>query len=251
MAYSAFIVDDESLARANLVAALSAMQDWKVIAEYERADGVMDNARALKPDVIFLDINMPGQDGVSLAGELLALQPAPLIIFVTAYDDRAVQAFEINALDYLLKPFDDDRLHAALERAAESMNLRDQYDARIRSVEEIRRQDRPLQRIIVRSVRKLQIVEVNEIICACSAGNYVELNLEGQTVLHRTPISTLVKLLDSGTFMRVHRTALINLSRVRELKTDSGGKMHALLDGEYSVPVSDNYRDALVRRITV
>ncbi len=250
MAYTALIVDDESLARANLVAALSGVHDWNVVGEFERGEGVVENARTLKPDVVFLDINMPGQDGVSLAGDLLTLAHPPLIIFVTAYDDRAVQAFELNALDYLLKPFDDDRLHAALERAVESMTLREQYSERIRSVVELRHTDGPLRKIVVRSVRKLQIVEVPEIICARSAGNYVELNLDTQTVLHRMPISTLAKLLDPDRFMRVHRTAIVNLQRVRELKTDSAGKMHALLDGDYTVLVSDSYRDALVARIT-
>ena len=242
------IVDDEEPGRINLRLALAAHRLWEIAGEC--ADTAQ--ARAFlaqdKVDVVFLDIRMPRESGLALAHEL-AQQPAPpLIIFVTAYDTHAVEAFRVHALDYLLKPLDDTDLAKALARA-EALIAQRQLVAHTGALRDwsASRQRAPgqapvyLRQLNVRSVGRIDFVQLDEVMWIEAAGNYVELHLAQRCVLHRVAISALERHLDPASFMRVHRGALVRIDQVAALRTGTDGAPTLTLRCGSVVPVSERY----------
>ncbi len=214
----ALIVDDEALARANLRHALAAAPHWTVAAE---CGSVAEARRALEsspPDVVFLDVQMPVEDGLVLARALAAGDEPPIIVFVTAFESFAIDAFEVHALDYLLKPFDDERFAQALARAEALLQLRERasYAGALRDYlaeqpAEGAASAAPsyLTRLCIRSVGKIESVAVDDVRWIHGAGNYVELHLAGRMVLHRITLTQLERRLDPAVFMRVHRSTMV------------------------------------------
>jgi two-component system, LytTR family, response regulator len=243
------IVDDEAPSRANLRLALAAHPDWRLVAE---CDGVAAARAALAVqdvDVIFLDIQMPAESGLVLAREISGLREPPLIVFVTAYSEHAVDAFEVHALDYLLKPLSDARLAQTVERIGAMLGqrqresygeaLRDYVDAGDRRIVE------RLERINVRSVGRIEQIRVDDILWIESAGNYVELHLAGRTVLHRITLNRLEALLAPEDFLRVHRSAIVRRSQIARLETIGDGSYRLTLRCAAAVAVSERYLYAL------
>ena len=247
----ALIVDDEAPARSNLRRALQAHPRWSVVAEADSASSARARLQNMAVDALFLDIQMPGESGLSLARSLLAdsATVAPLVIFVTAYDRFAIDAFEVHALDYLLKPVDDERLAQTLERAAMLRGLqsarpwRDAVTDAVSAMEDAREQRpaAPLTRLCVRSVGSVETVAVDAVRWIRSAGNYVELHLAERCVLHRVALSRLEEHLDADCFLRVHRTALVRRNLVRGLRSLGEGSYQLWLDGGDRVPVSERH----------
>ncbi|WP_332876110.1 LytR/AlgR family response regulator transcription factor [Massilia sp. S19_KUP03_FR1] len=249
------IVDDEEPGRINLRFALAAHPSWSIAGEC--ADAAQARAfLAIHPvDLLFLDIRMPRESGLELAHEL-AHQPAPpLIIFVTAYDTHAVEAFRVHALDYLLKPLDDADLARALVRAdalmaqrqlaAPACALRDWSALRQRAPGQV---PAYLRQFNVRSVGRIDFIELADVAWIEAAGNYVELHLAQRNVLHRVPIGTLERHLDPALFVRVHRSALVRLGQVVTLRTSPDGASALTLRCGSVVPVSERHL-AKVRRL--
>ena len=243
------IVDDEAPSRANLRLALAAHPDWLLVAECDGAAAARAALVAQDVDVIFLDIQMPVESGLVLAREVSRLHEPPLIVFATAYSEHAVDAFEVHALDYLLKPVNDARLAQTVERIGAMLGqrqreaygaaLRDYVDADARETVE-----RP-ERINVRSVGRIEQVRVDDILWVESAGNYVELHLDGRTVLHRITLNRLEALLASGDFLRVHRSAIVRRSQIARLETVGDGSYRLTLRCGATVAVSERYLTAL------
>jgi DNA-binding LytR/AlgR family response regulator len=240
------IVDDEEPGRINLRFALGAHPSWQIAAE------CADTARARAflatqtVDVIFLDIRMPRESGLELAHDL-ALQVAPtLVIFVTAYDTHAVEAFRVHALDYLLKPLDDAELAQALMRADALITQR-QLAAHTGALRDwsasSRARDTPiyLHQLNVRSVGRLDLVRLEDVQWIEAAGNYVELHLAQRRVLHRVAIGTLERHLDPAVFVRVHRSALVRIDQVEALRTGADGASILTLRCGAAVPVSERH----------
>ena len=248
---SALIVDDEQPSRENLRLALRDHPDWHI------ADlcASVDQARmALRQnvgiDVVFLDVQMPDESGIVLARELSALYAPPVVVFVTAYQHYAVQAFEFHAIDYLLKPFDDERLALALDRVRELLDLRrrgDFYGEALRryladSSQPVADAQRPfVDRLCVRSVGHIAMIEVAELDWMLSSGNYVELHVGDRMVLHRSTLAQLDERLDPTQFLRVHRRAIVRRSLCRSLRVIGDGSYQLTLDNGASVPVSERY----------
>ena len=244
------IVDDEALARSNLQLALAELPHWQVCG---MAAGAAE-ARVLMvqrpPDLVLLDIQMPRQHGLSFAAELAALPLPPLVIFVTAHDEHALAAFEVHALDYLLKPVDDGRLAQALARAEGLIQQRQQAlqaeglsaFVRERAAEAQQAGPPALKQLVVRSVGALERVAVQDLTRLCAAGNYVELYLrDGRRLLHRAALSALEARLPAGEFLRVHRSVLVRPGQIAGLSVEGDGVYSArLLDGS-SLPVSERY----------
>jgi two-component system LytT family response regulator len=240
------IVDDEAPGRANLRLALRAHPGWVGVAE---CDGTASARAALAGgdiDVVFLDIQMPAESGLVLARDLSRLPEPPLIIFVTAYSEHAIDAFEVHALDYLLKPLNDARLANAVERTAELLRhrqraaggaaLRDYLDGG------------PAQRVThlnVRSVGRIEQVRASDILWVESAGNYVELHLASRKLLHRITLNRLEALLDPDEFLRVHRGAIVRRDQIASLATTGDGTYRLTLRCGSVVPVSERYQGAL------
>lgn len=249
----ALLVDDEKLARANLRHALSEVPGWQVVAECGSAAAARAALSVMAVDVVFLDVQMPEETGLSLARKLVAEDSAPVIVFVTAYDQYAIEAFEVHALDYLQKPFDDARLAQTLHRAQELVSLRQSPPWReaiadaMNSVDEARQSkpSSPLTRVCVRSVGKVETVAIEAVRWIASAGNYVELHLGQRSVLHRVPLSQLEKRLDPEVFMRVHRTAIVRKSLISGVRVTGDGTYSAMLAADEQVPVSERYVGAV------
>jgi two-component system LytT family response regulator len=243
------IVDDEAPSRANLRLALGCHPDWQLLAECDGAPAARAALAAYDVDVIFLDIQMPAESGLVLAREISRLREPPLIVFATAYSEHAVDAFEVHALDYLLKPLNDARLAQTVERIAAMLGQRQReaYGAALRDYvdagagQAVER----LERINVRSVGRIEQIRVDDILWVESAGNYVELHLEGRTVLHRITLNRLEALLAPGDFLRVHRSAIVRRSEIARLETVGDGSYRLTLRCGAAVAVSERYLAAL------
>jgi two-component system LytT family response regulator len=246
------LVDDEPLARANLRLALGATTSWQIVAECDSSAAARRVLAEESVDVILLDIRMPRESGVALARWIVDRDRPPLIVFVTAFHGYAIEAFELHALDYLLKPVEDARLAQTVERVESVLAHRAQgsYALAVRGCLDDTPEERPglrpfLTRFSVRSVGRIDSVQVSDVQWISSAGNYVRLGLPGRTVLHRVTLKQLEGRLDPEQFLRVHRTAIVRLDRLRELMVTGDGTYTLTLVGGMQLPVSERYVDAV------
>lgn len=224
------LVDDEPLARQRLQQMLADHADIAIVGEAEDVEQAREMVREHRPDLILLDIRMPGANGFALV-EDLHLTPMPYVIFVTAHAEHAVEAFDAEAVDYLLKPFDEERLARALERARAAIARR--------------RGSRHVERFAVTVGRLTRYVAARDVDWIEGDGNYAKLHVGKGTHLVRTTLSALEQELDPSKFARVHRSAIVSLDRVRELRSLGGGEYRVLLTDGTQVPMSQRYRHRL------
>ena len=241
MSITALIVDDEAPARTALRLSLRGHPDWQVAAECADVASA-ERALDLQPiDVVFLDIQMPRASGLTLARRLTGLAQPPLVIFVTAYDTHAIEAFELHALDYVLKPFDDARLAAALARATQMLTLRQ----RATYAESLRRyaaaEPAYWEQVAVRSVGMIETIALADVNWIEGAGNYVQLHLAGRCVLHRVPMQRLEQHLDPAQFLRVHRSAIVRIDQAQRLLTADDRQAQLALRCGDQVAVSERH----------
>jgi len=259
----ALVVDDEQHARANVRALLDAEPRWRVIGECEDAAALRDAVTAETPDVVFLDIRIPGGHGIALARMLHELDPRPLVVFTTAFESYAVSAFEVQAIDYLLKPFDDQRFQVALRRAEQALAAApaflEQHGARGEVVGEPATglgdaagasgprstTERYATRLVIRSIGRVQLVEVAQIDWLEASGNYVEIHAGPQSFLHRERLRVLEGQLDPAQFVRIHRSTIVQRSAVKELRPLPGGDYSVILWSGAPLRMSRTYRAAL------
>ncbi len=233
----AFIVDDEPSARDRLRDLLLAQRDVEIAGESEDVAGALAAIRQQPPDVVFLDVQLPGADGFGLIDEVGA-RAMPAVVFVTAYEEHALRAFEVDAVDYLLKPFDEDRFAAALARVREEIEVR-----RLRHVGERRK---PLDRLPLRSAGRVTFLRVADIESVDAAHNYVRIHtIDGQSHVVRGAISDFEARLDGDRFVRIHRSTIVNVDRVRELELTTHGNYVAILASGRRLTVSRSFRDRL------
>jgi two-component system LytT family response regulator len=240
------IVDDEAPGRRNLRLALAGHAGWELAGECDGTAAARTMLADAAIDVVFLDVHMPAESGLVLARELSGLAAPPLIVFVTAYSAHAVDAFEVHALDYLLKPVDDARLAQAVTRSSAMLEQRQRpaFGAALRAYMD----PAPgpfVQRISVRSVGRIDQVNVADILWIEAAGNYVELRLAGRAVLHRVTLNRLETLLDPAVFLRVHRGAIVRRDQIATLASTGDGTYRLALRCGGSVAVSERYVAAL------
>jgi two-component system LytT family response regulator len=246
MAVRYLIVDDEAPGRDNLRLALAAHPGWLLAGECDSAAAARASLESDEVDVIFLDIHMPAESGLALARDLCRLREPPLIIFVTAYSVHAIDAFEVHALDYLLKPLDDARLAQAVERAEALLRhrQREAYGAALRSYIDAG-DAQYITHINVRSVGRIEQIRVSDVLWLAAAGNYVELHLAARTVLHRITLNRLETLLDPGEYVRVHRGAIVRRDQVACLESAGDGNYRLTLRCGGEVAVSERYVNQL------
>lgn len=246
----ALVVDDEPLVRRDLVRLLGAQPGVRVAGEAAHGLEALARIEALAPDVVFLDIQMPELDGL---GVVAALDPAtaPLIVFVTAYDRYALQAFEAHAVDYLLKPFDAERLARTVGRVRER-----RAGARALDLERVTTAllaprgggVRYLDRLAARGVRDTVVVPLDEVRWIEAADNYVRLHAASGTHLSRRTMRDLERLLDPAAFARIHRSTIVRLSAVRGLRPFGDGDWEVLLHDGTRLTLTRNYRAAFESR---
>lgn len=251
MTIRTLIVDDEPLAREKIRTLLDTDVEVEIVGEC--GDGRSAAAAIIEsdPDLVFLDVQMPEMDGFA-ALEAVGGRSTAVIVFVTAYDEYAVKAFDVHALDYLLKPFDRGRFLSALERAKKRVRAdRDSgLNERIESLlEEVRAggEDRWLEHLVVRSRGRIFFVRTDEIDRVTAAGNYVELYVGGESHLIRGTMKGLERRLDPSRFARVHRSHIVNIRRIREIHPWFNGDYRIVLEAGDEITTGAAYRNTLRR----
>lgn len=250
----ALIAEDEPLLAAHLQKELTLAWPELVIGATV-ADGASAAAQALalRPDVCFLDIRMPGSTGLE-AAQVMAedwpdAAPFPLLVFVTAYDQYALEAFDVHAVDYLLKPFDETRFAKALARARSAVQAQRSGEVSDRLLALLRGlRAAPAgrtERLVVKSAGRLFFLRTEEIDWIESSGNYVCLHVGTETHLLRETMSSLEARLDPASFIRIHRTAIVNVDRIKELQPLFHGEYEVVLRGGARLTLSRSYRDRL------
>lgn len=244
------IVDDEPPARAHINNLLARMDDIDVIGMADNGNEAVAAIRRLKPDLVFLDIQMPGMNGLDVVTELGAAN-MPATVFVTAYDQHALKAFELAAVDYLLKPFDDERFAQAVARVRKNYELKQSglLAQRIRTAFESMGMEMPeasaiehgqeyLARIAVESRGQVRVVPVEQIDYITASGVYAELHVGDKTYVVRERMQTLDERLDPHQFFRVHRSIIVQLNRIDVLLRQAGGDYTLRLKSGAQMPVS-------------
>jgi two-component system, LytTR family, response regulator len=243
----AMIVDDEPLARERIRDMLEIDPEIKVIRECSSGQETIEAIGQDSPDLIFLDVEMPGKDGFA-ALEEIEPERIPAIVFVTAYDQYAVRAFEVHALDYLLKPFDQERFEKALRRA--KTHIRNEKSENITerilsALEEIKSRPVHLERLVIKMNGHVFFVKTEDIDWLEAEGNYVRLHAGKESYLLRDTISALESQLDPKQFVRVHRSAIVNIDRIQELQPWFHGEYRIILREGVQLTLSRSYREKL------
>jgi two-component system LytT family response regulator len=250
------VVDDEPVARARVLSLLRDESDIEIVGECSTAPQAVSVIEATSPDLVFLDVQMPQMDGFELARTLGDDMPA--VVFVTAYDEYALAAFEIHALDYLLKPFSAERFKSALTHARQHIAKRQQaasarqLPARVPETpamqdaqgEHIRRD-----RLVIKSSGRIYFVRIHDIDWCEASGNYVRLHIGQQTHLVRGTMSHLESQLDPAQFVRIHRSAIVNVERIQELRSSFNGEYLITLTDRTRLTLSRGYREGLQARL--
>ena len=258
----ALVVDDESLARRGLLIRLQGTQDVEVVGEAANGRAALEAIRRLQPDVVFLDIEMPGMTGLDVVSQL-PTETMPLVVFVTAYDRYAVGAFEARAVDYVLKPIDEERFAEALANVRQQLDQRKaagQRDRLVQLMADLRGSSdwpddladlQPAEAtavgvapaLAVRQGRDIVRVPLAEIDWIDAAGDYMCVHAAGETHILRGTMKSLEDALDPAIFQRVHRSTIVNLTRIERLRPHINGEFFLILSGGHEIKLSRTFRE--------
>ena len=237
------IVDDEPPARELISTLLRSEPDVEVIGECGNGSEAVAAIRQHSPDLVFLDVQMPGLDGFGLL-EALDHRRLPLIVFVTAYDQHAVRAFEVHALDYLLKPFEYQRLHESVQRAREYVNSSKVYQDRLLGLlEDLHAKSESWERLVIREAGRVVFLKLDEIDWIEAEGNYLRLHVGKASYLLRETMGTAEARLAPKKFLRLSRSTLVNLERVKEWQPLFHGDSVVILHDGTRLTLSRGYRE--------
>jgi two-component system LytT family response regulator len=244
-------VDDEPIARERILSLLQQESDVEVIGQC--ADGVqaVSAIQQQSPDLVFLDVQMPGCDGFGVIQNIGA-ERMPTVVFVTAYDEYALRAFEVHALDYLLKPFGKDRFQETLKHARESLERRRAGDLGRRLlalVHDLKPEQQRLDRLVVKSGGRVFFLRTEEIDWIEAAGNYVRLHLGEENHLFRETMNGMESRLDTRRFVRIHRSRIVNTERIKELQPWFNGEYVVILRNGTRLTLSRGYREKLQEQL--
>ena len=234
------VADDEPIARARMLALLRDEPDIELIGECDTGTEALSAIERTSPDLVFLDIQMPQIDGLTLARTLGRTMPA--VVFVTAYDEYALGAFEVHALDYLLKPYSAERFKSALMHARQHLNARRTAGGQPSTFE---RRDR----LVIKSSGRICFIRTRDIDWCEAAGNYVRLHVGAHTHLVRGTMAHIESQLDPAQFVRIHRSTIVNVDRIHELHSSFGGEYVVLLHDKTRLTLSRGYREGLQARL--
>jgi two-component system LytT family response regulator len=243
------IVDDERIARRGIRQLLQTERDIEIIGECANGLEAVEAIERERPHLIFLDVQMPRMDGFGVV-EAVGAENLPAVVFITAYDEHAIRAFEVSALDYLLKPLDPERFQKTLTRARlqlyslKTKQLDHKLSALLRSVEELKatgaREANALERVVIKEQGRISFLSVDEIDWLCAHGNYVQLHAGRETHLLRETVDGMEGKLSSNKFVRLRRSTIVRTERIKE--------MQSLFNGEYVVILKDGTRLQSSRR---
>ena len=245
------IIDDETLARERVKHMLKEYDDISIVGECTHGLEAYNFLQTYSPDLIFLDIQMPEMTGLELV-ELLGVQNLPAIIFVTAYDQHAIKAFEYCAVDYLLKPFEKKRFAQAITQAKIRLQTKNNSDEK-HNLKELIESTKPeiVERIFIKDSGFIKIVEISAIDYIESSGNYVTIHSQKKSYLHRQTMKKMEESLDSRKFVRVHRSYIVHISKIKSLTALSGGDYTIHLKDNSTVTLSRRYKENLEKYYTL
>ncbi len=264
----AILVDDEPLALRGLKMRLAEFQEIDIVGECANGREAVKEIRAQTPDVVFLDIQMPGLDGFGVVRALIGA-PAPLFVFVTAYDKFAIDAFETNALDYIVKPVEEERLKDAIHRIRAALRSKTAVTRESKLVEllaslsederdrikeliadpEWTDKDRYSERLSFKDGSKVVVLDADEIEWIDAAGDYMCIHVGGKTHIIRETMKALTQRLDPSRFQRIHRSAIVNIIKLKELHPHSNGEYFLILDNGQELKLSRSYKDVVARSL--
>jgi two-component system LytT family response regulator len=238
------IVDDEPLARDRIREMLKNDRDVRIVAEARNGSEAIEAITSHQPDIVFLDVQMPDRDGFEVLKALPA-KSMPLVIFVTAFDQHAIRAFDVHAIDYLLKPFDRKRFARALARAKAQLRRTNEPDTEriLKLLEELKEEAGYVERFSIRNGETVLFVRADDIDSIEAEGNYVRLNLADASHLLRDTLSSVESQIDPRTFVRIHRRTIVNMNRVKELQIWARGESRVVLHGGATYTLSRGYRE--------
>lgn len=244
------VADDQPMARERLVSLLSAEPGVEVTATASSGPETVEVIRQSSPDLVFLDLQMPGMDGFKVI-EAIGVDRMPPTVFVTAYDEYAVRAFEVQAIDYLLKPFGRQRFQSALARARRHLE-RDRQGELAQRLSELLRTGRSesTERLLVKAGGRVSFVDIDSIDWVEAEGNYVRIHAGSQVHLMRETMNGLIARIGERQFFRIHRSRIVNIARVKELIIAGGGDYQVLLWDGTRLGLSRLYRDALQSQLS-
>ncbi len=245
------VVDDEPLARERLTSLLFNEADIDIVGQCRDGEEAVASIMNLSPDLVFLDVQMPQMNGFEVI-EAVGGERMPLVIFVTAHDQHALKAFQVRALDYLLKPFDRERFSDALQRARKQVEREETGDLgrRLLALVKDLRKDQPRsERLVVKSGGRLFFLRADEIDWIEAAGNYVRLHVGNTSHLLRETMNALEGRLDPEKFFRIHRSRIVNMERIQELQPWLNGEYSVLLRTGTRLTLSRGYREKLQERL--
>jgi two-component system, LytTR family, response regulator len=243
VAITALIVDDEPLARKRIRSLLRAAADVTIVGEAASGEEALRIVDEQVPQVLFLDVQMPRMDGFEVVRRIPE-ESRPLIVFVTAYQQYALDAFRAAAVQYILKPVEREPLGLALTRVRELVAARSNPSLTA-FLERVQQRTPFMQHVAVRSRKRVRLVPVEQIDWFESAGNYVRLHVGGDRFLLRQTMSGLEEKLDPAQFVRIHRSAIVNVERIREMKPTSHGEYHVILADDTRLTLSRVYRERI------
>ncbi len=247
----AMVVDDEAMARERVVSLLRQEQDIELIGECSDGQQAVNAINSQQPDLVFLDVQMPAVDGFRVI-EQVGPEKMPAVVFVTAYDEYAVRAFEVHALDYLLKPFGRERFQQTLQHARSHVERRRAGDLGKRLmalVQDIKPEPQKLDRLVVKSGGRVFFLRTEDIVWIEAAGNYVRLHLGEDSHLFRETMNGIEARLDPRRFVRIHRSRIVNSDRIKELQPWFNGEYVVLLQNGTRLTLSRGYREKLQERL--
>lgn len=241
------IVDDEPLARERLRSLVGAEADMEIVAECGDGRDAVAQIEALNPDLVFLDIQMPEMDGFEV---LAALEPGrmPLVVFVTAFNQHALRAFEVHALDYLLKPFDKDRFQVALQRARSQLNRQQGGDLTQKLsalLSDLKQEPKTTDRLVIKNSGRVIFVKSSDIDWIEAADNYLNVHVGAESHLLRETMGSIETRLDPAQFLRISRSTIVNIERIKELQPMFHGDYTVILRNGTRLTLSRGYRDKL------
>ena len=248
------IVDDEPLAREKLRHLLDAENDVQVVAECDNGEKALAMVRVTAPEIVFLDINLPGMMGTEIADTLNQLVKPPAVVFVSAHNQFAMKAFELNVLDYLLKPFDPKKQKKAIQkyRDLHQTETPEALDSHLQSLlSQLTRRPRYMERVLIRSGDDILIMKTDDIDWIEAAGNYVYLHTGKKSRLLRETMNNLQEKLDPEKFIRIHRSCIVNIERIRKMQPSSHGELIIVMSDNTELTLTRTYRDNLIGRFEI
>ncbi len=247
MKTTCIIIDDEKLARELLREYLEAIENIEIVDECAKGSDAVEKINKLKPDLIFLDVQMPGMTGFDVLDEI---DHEPYVIFTTAYDQYAIKAFERNAIDYLLKPLDEDRFRQAVERAVKRKKMEEgRIEDLLGGMREVKHRDSYDSHIFVQKSEKLFNLPMEEIVYLEASGDYTIISTKNDQFVSSSGIGKLEEIMDPATFIRVHRSTIVNVNYLKEIERHFNGGMVVKMHSGKSFPVSRTYAKQIRKKV--